>query len=254
MSALTSGTPEKGWRPIISRWKTSTARPNRSWLAVRSRRREVLAVQLGRRVFGHAHPAAEDARSLRDLERVAVDQGDDALLRHHDVLLVDVAHDVPVLVDRLEGDRAIPRRVEQEAPVGLGEILLALGDAVEVVDLEVVDDPGHQDAVDNRGVAVAQRGGRPGRDLEQVGAAQLGHRPELVAAFLALRLAVELGDQVGPAHDVEDRTLAADREGLGGEADLVPQMVTQLGRVGSAGHRWCFAWRGGVSCRRRCGR
>ena len=101
---------------------------------------------------------------------------------HHHVLLVDVAHDVPMLVDRLEGDGAIPCRVEQEAPVGLGEILLALGDAVEVVDLEVVDDPGHQDAVDNRGVAVAQRSGRPGRDLEQVGAAQLGHGPELVAA------------------------------------------------------------------------
>ena len=76
--------------------------------------------------------------------------------------------------------------------------------------------------------------------LQQVGAAQLGHGPELVAAFLALGPAVELGDQVGPAQDVEDRPFAADGERLGRKSDVVAQMVTQLRRECLTGHQEAF--------------
>ena len=86
----------------------------------------------------------------------------------------------------------------------------------------MVDDPRHQDAFDRRRVTVAKRCCRPGGNLEQFGAAEFGHRPEFFAAFSALRLAVELGNQVGTAHHVEDRPLATGSERLGWQPDLVP--------------------------------
>ena len=199
--------------------------------------REVPPVQLGRGEFGDAHPAAEDPQPFGDLERVAVDERDDPLPGNQDVLLIHVADHVAARVDHLEGDGAVAGGVEEEAPIRLGEFFFALGDAVEAMDLDMVRDPGHQDPVNRRGVARGQRGGRPGRDLEEVGMAEPDHGPELVAPFRGRGRFVELRDHAGMALDVEDRPLAAFRERRRRDPDLDPEMVTQSRRIGWEGHR-----------------
>ena len=147
---MTSGTPEKRMAAHHEQVEHQHGEPEEVVIRGAVEAREILPMKLGRRVFGHAHAAPENARALGDLERVAVDEGDDPLTRDHHVLLVDVADDVPVPVDRLERDGAVSGGVEQEPPVGLREILLTLGDAVEVMNFAMVDHPGHQDAVDAR--------------------------------------------------------------------------------------------------------
>src|SRR5262249_42866227 len=108
-----------------------------------------LTLKLGRCVLGNTDHAPEEP-TIRGtyLKRIAIDEFDDGLGRYENVLLVDVANDVAVLVDRLEGDRGVQSRMSEKPPVRIGVILLALGDTIEVVDLLESRNLGHHDSYD----------------------------------------------------------------------------------------------------------
>jgi hypothetical protein len=106
---------------------------------------ESLPVELGWRVFWYTHGTSEDPSTFPYLERVTVDQGHDALLRHHHILLIDVPHNMALAVDVFEGNCTIAGSVKKESPIGLGKVLFSLGDTIEMVDFFVVSDSWHED-------------------------------------------------------------------------------------------------------------
>ena len=87
--------PANGWRPMNSRWKISTARPKRSWLARAHARRGSSCPCSSGGVYGaDAHLAGEHRAPSARPGTSRSRSGRPAPARHQDVALVDVADDV----------------------------------------------------------------------------------------------------------------------------------------------------------------
>ncbi len=116
--------------------------------------------------------------TLRDLEAVAVEDVDPAVLRDCQVPLVDVADHVTGVMDDGERPGRVGGSVDEETPVRLGEGLEAQLGAVELEGGTAAGDPRHDEA-DQLPRRIVQRVCRPGRDLQQRLPGHGGHRSQL---------------------------------------------------------------------------
>jgi len=181
------------------------------------------ALQFGRGELRHADIARKHSVARVDLERVAVDQLDHRLSRHHHVTGIDIADDVAAGVDGLEGAGQVTRRVNQKRPVGVREGPLAVRGAVQAVNFAIAADLGHHEALDRAIRANPQHIHRPGGDLQQAGVRLSGHSLQLERFVRADRLMINLGDEIGSAGDFVDRAFAA-----------APQRIARLDSMAGA--------------------
>ena len=181
-------------------------------------RAQVVPLELGGRVGGHADLAEVSPLARLDLEAVAIDQFYHRAGGDQDVAVIDVAHHVARRVQHGQGAGQVARGVDEEGPGHLRKLgETALG-AVEEVDRLVAGDLRHQQP----GGAASQRAGedadRPGRHLQQPLALLVDHRRQLLGFQGIDRLVVDLGGQLRRLHHREDRALAPLPQ-LGAEGD-----------------------------------
>jgi hypothetical protein len=69
-----------------------------------------------------------------DLERIAVNQLDDAVPRNKNQVRVDVANNVTVAMNGLKGSGHVPGCIDQKTPVFVGVALLPMARTVKMMD------------------------------------------------------------------------------------------------------------------------
>jgi len=126
--------------------------------------------------------------------------------------MIDIADDMPLLVDAGEGAGEVRRDVEEEREGRVRELAQPRLRAVEDVDLAMRDHGGHQDAAYRAIRDVVQRRGRPGGDGAQLRGGELRHRVQLRRFLGGDGGVVNLGDGVGMPANRKDLPLAAARE------------------------------------------
>ena len=168
----------------------------------------------------HADFTEKEPLTDGNLERIAVDQLDQRLGRHHHIAGIDIANDMTSGMDSLKGAGQITGGVHQKRPVGLGKGALAMRGTIEAVNLLIAADPGHNETLDRAVRTSAQHIHRPGGNRQQAGMGLAGHALQLQRLVGVHRLVIALGDETGPAHDLVNRAFTA-----------APQLLAQLHRM-----------------------
>ncbi|WP_164709780.1 hypothetical protein [Euzebya pacifica] len=161
---------------------------------------------------------------MPQLEAVSVNQLDGSLRGNKNGPMVNVAHDSPDGVHGTEGAGHVRSGSDKEPPVRAREGLPAAAGAVEMVDIVVTLEQGHQDP-HRKPLAVVQEGLREGCQLPDGLVGYANQRGDLLNALWAHRLMEDLGRLVAACGQSVDSPLTAPPDTVAQWDDLAVRAV-----------------------------
>ncbi len=172
------------------------------------------ALQFGGLVLGNADITWEVHRRWTDLEAVTVDKRHGPICVNAHATGVDVANNVPVIVDGGERSRDIAGDTHKEPVRSVRVVPTTRRGVIEDVDVLGPRDTPHEEAAHGAIIGMKCRGW-PCRNTQQAISYPACHGTELVFFRLLWRRVIDLRDDVLVNIDIEDGTLAPAREFFG---------------------------------------
>ena len=172
------------------------------------RRVEWLPEQLRRQVVVDADSTAVDL-ARAELDAVAIDDADTGVSPDENIAVVEIADDDVVGVQGGDGAGYVVGDLDDESIRGSGQQGETIERGYDLMQEVSVLDRRHDEAGRLAGVLVDHDLVRPGGNGSQLGYAGTGKLGQLGGMVVIDRLVIDFGDDVGPAGEREDFSLAA---------------------------------------------
>lgn len=147
--------------------------------------------------MGYTYLAQMNVLVRFDLKGVAIDQDHFTVLPNHDIPLINVTQDMPVVVQSRKRRSGVARREQQEIPACLRVVLFAVRGAVQHMDWRPASDFWHQEPNNRTSSPCVQRLLWPCCVTYQLIIDATGHKQDFLLLFFVRHLVINLSYLLG---------------------------------------------------------